>query len=295
VPGPASSPAAGAGAPSGAASASASRAAAEAALERAIDAATAGDEDEDEAEDEVYDPEGPEERAIASAAQRRAPEPAREDELGCDAPAGDPPGVSISRPGATAPGASAAAVPTASPLLALIPAAKVDRHVVRPGDTLTALARAHKVTIGLVRRLNGIQGDRIRVGATLAIPRGPFSAAVERASFSLAIDLDGSPVKKYAVGVGRDGSTPAGEFEVRTRVENPDWTSPEGDYFRSGDAANPLGTRWLGFGADGYGIHGTTDPSSIGREASRGCVRLNPGDVEEVYDFLTIGSRVTIR
>jgi len=230
--------------------------------------------------------------AVASApALRPEPEPMTDDELGCDAPAA----TAAREPSAATPQkASFAASGAAKALLAAIPAAKLDLAVVKRGDTLLSLARAHKVSIGLIRRLNGLAGDGIKAGATLAIPQGPFTASVDRASFALSIELDGASVKKYAVGIGRDGSTPTGSFEVRSRVEQPDWTSPEGDYFKSGDPLNPLGSRWLGFGEGGYGIHGTTDPTSIGRDASRGCVRMNAGDVEEVYDFLTIGSRVTI-
>src|SRR5262249_41186551 len=140
-----------------------------------------------------------------------------------------------------------------------------------------------------------LASDTIRVGRELQIPQGPFEAVIDREAFTLTITLHGTSVKQYAIATGRDGSTPTGEFEGKSRVENPERRSPEGDFFAAGDAANPLGSRWLGFGEGGYGIHGTTDPSSIGRMASRGCVRLNNDDVLEVYDFLTLGSKVSIR
>jgi lipoprotein-anchoring transpeptidase ErfK/SrfK len=60
-----------------------------------------------------------------------------------------------------------------------------------------------------------------------------------------------------------------------------------------GDPQNPLGERWIDIG-DSYGIHGTIDPASVGKNESRGCVRMLNSDVEEVYDFLVIGSEVTI-
>ncbi len=239
-----------------------------------------------------------------------APAPATvvEDELSCDAPLDGPAGraaatsavaaAAVARAADTtlAAGASpdsATTVPAA--LGARLPAARVVRYVVKPGDTLLGLARANKITIGLIRRLNGLRADdMLRSGKTIALPQGPFRAAVDRKTFTLSIFLDDFLVQKYAIGVGRAGSTPTGEFEVRSRVENPEWTSPEGEYFKSGDPLNPLGSRWIGLGDGGYGLHGTTDPGSIGREASRGCVRLNDRDVFEVYDFLTLGSKVTI-
>ena len=60
------------------------------------------------------------------------------------------------------------------------------------------------------------------------------------------------------------------------------------------DPANPLGERWIDLG-ESYGIHGTIDPDTIGKAASRGCIRMRAKDVIEVYDFLVKGSEVVIR
>jgi hypothetical protein len=57
--------------------------------------------------------------------------------------------------------------------------------------------------------------------------------------------------------------------------------------------AGVLGTRRLELG-DGYGIHGTNEPSSIGRSASHGCVRLRNEDVEKLYDMVSVGTPVYI-
>lgn len=57
--------------------------------------------------------------------------------------------------------------------------------------------------------------------------------------------------------------------------------------------AGVLGTRRLDLG-DGYGIHGTNDPESIGHAASHGCVRLRNEDVEKLYDMVPVGTPVYI-
>lgn len=57
--------------------------------------------------------------------------------------------------------------------------------------------------------------------------------------------------------------------------------------------AGVLGTRRLELG-DGYGIHGTNEPSSIGRAVSHGCVRLLNEDVEKLYDMVAVGTPVYI-
>jgi lipoprotein-anchoring transpeptidase ErfK/SrfK len=54
-----------------------------------------------------------------------------------------------------------------------------------------------------------------------------------------------------------------------------------------------LGTRRLELG-DGYGIHGTNEPESIGRSVSHGCVRLRNEDIEKLYDMVSVGTPVYI-
>ena len=48
------------------------------------------------------------------------------------------------------------------------------------------------------------------------------------------------------------------------------------------------------FDKDGYGIHGTTDPVSIGTQATQGCVRMLNNEVEELFDILPEGTEVVI-
>ncbi|MCX5714227.1 MAG: L,D-transpeptidase [Candidatus Omnitrophica bacterium] len=61
-----------------------------------------------------------------------------------------------------------------------------------------------------------------------------------------------------------------------------------------GSADNLLGTRWLGIDLPGYGIHGTVDPSSLGKQVTQGCVRMANSDAEELYSIVPTGTEVTI-
>jgi len=65
-----------------------------------------------------------------------------------------------------------------------------------------------------------------------------------------------------------------------------------------GDPGNILGTRWIGFvdteQHEGFGIHGTSDESSVGKNVSNGCVRLRNADVEELFGMLAPGEKVRI-
>lgn len=166
-------------------------------------------------------------------------------------------------------------------------------HVVQPGDTLESVARRHRISWQLLAKINGMSDPRqIRPGDRLKIVPGPFSALVDLEKFRLTLVVQDMYAGRFMIGTGRENSTPRGEFPVLKKVVNPSWPGPRGEV-PHGDPANPLGGRWIDLGG-GIGIHGTNDPSSIGKSLSEGCVRLAPRDIEDVFDILTEGSRITI-
>jgi hypothetical protein len=57
--------------------------------------------------------------------------------------------------------------------------------------------------------------------------------------------------------------------------------------------AGTLGGYRLSVG-DGFGIHGTSDPGSIGRATTHGCLRLSDADIAWLYDRVAIGTRVFV-
>jgi lipoprotein-anchoring transpeptidase ErfK/SrfK len=107
--------------------------------------------------------------------------------------------------------------------------------------------------------------------------------------------LEGEDViATFPVAVGAAASpTPAGEFQIVSRVANPTYYHP-GTVIPTGKD-NPVGTRWLGISKKGYGIHGTNAPKSVGRAASHGCIRLRNRDMELLFTMLRVGDTVQIR
>ena len=107
--------------------------------------------------------------------------------------------------------------------------------------------------------------------------------------------LDGDRVvKTYDVAVGKVSTpTPEGEFQIINHIQNP-------TYFGSGvvigpGSGNPLGTRWMGLSAKGYGIHGTNVLTSIGKASSHGCIRMRQQDLEELFSLVKVGTTVELR
>ena len=109
----------------------------------------------------------------------------------------------------------------------------------------------------------------------------------------LALVENGHAVKIYDVAVGAPvRPSPSGEFQIARRVSKPTYYKP-GVVIARGPG-NPLGTRWMGLGVRGFGIHGTNRPSSIGKNASHGCIRLKNSDVEDLFARVRVGDRVSL-
>jgi LysM repeat protein len=181
-------------------------------------------------------------------------------------------------------------------------------HTVKAGETLLKIAPAYNVPYEAIMRMNGISNPAtLREGRALVVPKGPFHARIHRASFRMDLYLADQYVRSFPVGLGADGGTPTGVWKVNNRQRNPTYYPPpsasDKRVYAPNDPKNPLGGFWIGLegiegdaaGQSGFGIHGTIEPDSIGRNASLGCVRMYNEDAAIVFDLLASGkSNVTI-
>ena len=152
---------------------------------------------------------------------------------------------------------------------------------------------------GFVAAVNRMKSPRsLRAGEPSRVPTGRPSIIVVKSEYRLYFLYDGAYVRDFPVGLGRDDSTPESAFRVSNKQKKPDWYPSAGVRIPFGDPRNILGTRWLGFAKTesyrGYGIHGTTEPASIGKQDSSGCVRMLRADIERIYDWTPEGTLVTI-
>ncbi|WP_124728091.1 SH3 domain-containing protein [Staphylospora marina] len=122
-----------------------------------------------------------------------------------------------------------------------------------------------------------------------------YKIEINKRTNKLYLYKNGSVVKVYPVATGRTSSlTPEGTFPIVVKIVKPGWKGIPG-----GHPNNPLGERWNGLSVRGdngrtYGIHGTNDPSSIGKHASSGCVRMHNNHVIELYNTIHEGTAVWI-
>jgi lipoprotein-anchoring transpeptidase ErfK/SrfK len=107
---------------------------------------------------------------------------------------------------------------------------------------------------------------------------------------------------RYGVGVGREGFTWSGVQSITNKAEWPDWHPPAQmiarqpylPRFMAGGPGNPLGARAMYLGSSEYRIHGTNDPSTIGKFVSSGCIRLSNEDVTDLFSRVSVGTRVVV-
>ncbi len=135
------------------------------------------------------------------------------------------------------------------------------------------------------------QPNLTKVQVTESTPKRVIVVSLE--DRKLALVEDGKVKKIYTVAVGKPSTpSPVGTFVIERRVVNPTY-SHDGRVVPPGPG-NPVGTRWMGLSIRGYGIHGTNVPSSIGKAASHGCIRMGRADLEELFAQVEVGDTVEL-
>ena len=125
---------------------------------------------------------------------------------------------------------------------------------------------------------------------------------IDTANTFLYLVLGNGQAMRYGIGVGREGFTWAGAERVSRMAEWPDWHPPAEmierqpylPRFMAGGEGNPLGARALYLGKTLYRIHGTNQPSTIGKYVSSGCIRLTNDDIQDLYSRVQVGTRVVV-
>lgn len=123
---------------------------------------------------------------------------------------------------------------------------------------------------------------------------------LRQSQHTLELHQDGQLTHTWNVAVGTSGHrTPSGVYEVTLKRHMPTWVNPSPNGWGRGmparigpGANNPLGVRALNWNAPAIRFHGTANVDSIGRDASKGCVRLTNTDVVELYDLVDVGATI---
>jgi lipoprotein-anchoring transpeptidase ErfK/SrfK len=130
----------------------------------------------------------------------------------------------------------------------------------------------------------------------------PGTIVIDTGNTYLYYVLGGGRAMRYGVGVGRQGFTWSGVQTISRKAEWPDWYPPREmisrqpylPRFVAGGPGNPLGARAMYLGSSEYRIHGTNDPTTIGKFVSSGCIRLTNDDVSELFSRVNVGTKVVV-
>ena len=130
----------------------------------------------------------------------------------------------------------------------------------------------------------------------------PGTIVIDTGNTQLYYVLGQGRAVRYGVGVGREGFTWSGVQTISRKAEWPDWHPPAEmvarqpylPRFMAGGPGNPLGARAMYLGSSIYRIHGTNDPSTIGKFVSSGCIRLTNEDVADLFSRVGVGTRVVV-
>ena len=182
---------------------------------------------------------------------------------------------------------------------------------VRAEDTLIDLAPA--LGVGYVELVAANQhvdpwvpkpGARIVIPNVHLLPAGPREGiVVNTGDMRLYHFLPGEAPRSYPVGIAKEGyATPHGATKIVRKKENPTWY-PGPSALRDDPTLpravppgpdNRLGAFALYLGWPTYLIHGTNDPLGVGRHSSRGCIRLYPEHIEELFARVPVGTKVRV-
>ena len=141
-----------------------------------------------------------------------------------------------------------------------------------------------------------------RTVVALDTSEAPGTVIIDTGNTMLYYVLGQGRAIRYGVGVGREGFTWSGVQTISRKAEWPDWHPPAQmiarqpylPRFMAGGPGNPLGARAMYLGSSEYRIHGTNDPSTIGKFVSSGCIRLTNEDVADLFSRVDVGTRVVV-
>jgi lipoprotein-anchoring transpeptidase ErfK/SrfK len=160
-------------------------------------------------------------------------------------------------------------------------------HTVKQGETLYQISRDFRTPLSAIISANpSINPNVLYIGQPIVIPGFPDPNTIPYQIFVslnerlLSLYKNGILQKRYPIAVGKMLTiTPVGYYIIINKATNP---------------GGPFGTMWMSLSKESYGIHGTNDPSSIGKAVSHGCIRMHNEDVEELASIVPIGTAVFI-
>jgi lipoprotein-anchoring transpeptidase ErfK/SrfK len=177
-----------------------------------------------------------------------------------------------------------------------------------------ALAERFHITPGLLKRLNpgkdfSKSGEEIMVPNVLdpePLPKAGRIVVDKSEHVLMLFDSDGMQIAQFPASTGSDKDPlPIGTWKVKLISENPEfhynpklfWDAKPSDAKAriAPGPNNPVGVAWIDISKPHYGIHGTPEPSVIGKSQSHGCIRLTNWDVAALIKSVPVGTEIVLQ
>ncbi len=171
-------------------------------------------------------------------------------------------------------------------------------RVVKPGETLEAIAKEYNVPWQLLAKINGVpSAEQVRPGQELKVVRGPFSAVVDLHRNELTLEVDGRYAGTFNVTVPPGSAVTEGQWTVDQKVAGqPNGVAPAAYTTPASAAERAIVLRSAAGAQPGAPTLAITSGHSA-TPPSPGAVAIHvaPQDAEDLSDILSIGSRVIVR
>ncbi len=177
------------------------------------------------------------------------------------------------------------------------------RHRIAAGDLISKLAKQYGCTQEYILKVNGIdKPELLRIGREIWVLKNPaFELIIFKRNNSAVLTLNNQFFKRYTIGVGKAESVPSGTYAIRGKIKKPAYQASESGEGSAGNPQNLLGTRWIALEATGatpeakgFGLHGTWNESTLGRQVDVGRIRFRNADIEELCTLLIDGTPVNV-
>jgi lipoprotein-anchoring transpeptidase ErfK/SrfK len=131
----------------------------------------------------------------------------------------------------------------------------------------------------------------------------PGTIVVRTHERRLYLIVESGRAMRYPVGVGKAGKQWEGTTKIDGKYLNPAWSPPSEvrrdnptmpDVIPGGSPRNPMGVAAMTLAGGDYAIHGTNVPGSVGGFVSYGCIRMLNADISDLYQRVSIGTKVTV-
>ena len=165
---------------------------------------------------------------------------------------------------------------------------------------ITAMLAAIVCSFALAPRLAQARGETVTVKDSYM----PGTIVVRTNERHLYYFTGYGQAIRYPVGVGRAGKQWSGTSYINGKYVHPDWSPPTAvrrdhpglpNVIKGGSPGNPMGAAAMSLAGGQYAIYGTNQPGSIGHFVSYGCIRMYNEDVSDLYNRVSVGTRVVVQ